>query len=541
MKKIISIALLMCTLFLGNVAGQQISAEAFNKEVIHEDFNQIGNIFKIVTTTDNYFILDNGDYLLSRNNNESEYAIIANKSFSSDFVLKTQLRIGPSINQKASIGIILKAQEDGKGAMIFEINTKGEYRVKQLKGSSYSTLSGNKQNNGWIRNKIVNSVDNHNLVEIRTEDNIFDVYINNNYITTFFMPDYTSGYAGLIITAATKARVSYFYLNEKNKVHQIEKDVNDNNESTTIEDLNKKILEERNAKLNESNTETKGIQNKESTNLNVATAELKERIKAKEKEILTIKQQLSTEQAINTELTEDLNKSTSANSSISTQLNKEISNLQSKINSLEKSKTKLTEKLSSERNAHTKTKDALSIVVTNKDAKIKALETQLNKELFSLTKIQTEHSSTITASLLNNVTLSATVDNLNGELMSLKNEIKELNITNADLKDLFVLKDFEVNGVKPSELTTQTQTHVPSAPKVTKGNKTVYAVQFGVYMTIQSYTTLKDLDEIWYETTKHGTYVYLSGKFKSPQEATEHKNSLMTLGYPNAFVVIFTK
>ena len=254
MKKIISITFLMCTLFLGNVAGQQISTEAFTKEVIHEDFNQVGNIFKIVTTTDNYFILDNGDYLLSRNNNESEYAIIANNSFSSDFVLKTQLRIGPSINQEASIGIILKAQEDGKGAMIFEINTKGEYRVKQLKGSSYNALSGNKQNNGWIRNKIVNSVDNHNLVEIRTEDNIFDVYINNKYITNFFMPDYTSGYAGLIITAATKARISYFYLNEKNteaealtlnqeeKIATPKEDNNTNSVNKTIE-LEKVITE----------------------------------------------------------------------------------------------------------------------------------------------------------------------------------------------------------------------------------------------------------------------------------------------------------
>jgi len=527
MKKIISSTLLICTLFIGNIAGQQISAEAFNKEVIHEDFNQIGNIFKIVTTTDNYFILDNGDYFLSRNNNESEYAIIANNSFSSDFVLKTKLRIGPSINQEASIGIILKAQEDGKGAMIFEINTKGEYRVKQLKGSSYSTLSGNKQNNGWIRNKIVNSVDDHNLLEIRTEDNIFDVYINNKYITNFFIPDYTSGYAGLIITAATKARISYFYLNTKNKVQQIEKNVN-NNERTTIEELNKKIkiLQEKNAQLNESKTEGEGVKDKE-------------RIKAKEKEIAIIKQQLSTEKAINTELTRDLNKSTSSNSSISTKLNNKISTLKSKINSLKKSKNELIEKLSSEKNAHTKTKDGLSKVVTNKDAKIKALETQLNKELSSLRKTQAEHRTITTSLKENNATLSTTVDNLNGELMSLKNEIKELNITNADLKDLFVLKDFEVNGVKPSELTTHT--HVPSAPKVIKGNKTIYAVQFGVYMTIQSYTTLKDLDEIWYETTKHGTYVYLSGKFKSPQKATEHKNSLMTLGYPNAFVVTFTK
>ena len=139
----------MCVLFIGNVVGQQISAEAYNKEVIHEDFNQVGDIFKIVTTTDNYFILDNGDYLLSRNNNESEYAIIAKNSSVSDFVLKTTIRIGPSNNKKASIGILLKAQQDGKGAIVFEINKKGQYRIKQLQGNTYSILSGNNRNRNF--------------------------------------------------------------------------------------------------------------------------------------------------------------------------------------------------------------------------------------------------------------------------------------------------------------------------------------------------------------------------------------------------------
>ncbi len=647
MEKLISTALLMCTLFLGNVAGQQILAEAYNKEKIHEDFNKAGDIFKIVTTTDNYFILDNGDYLLSRNNNESEYAIIASNSFSSNFILKTLLRIGPSINKEASIGIILKVQEDGKGALIFEINTNGEYRIKQLKGSSYHTLSGNNPNNSWIKNKIINGVDERNFVEIRSENNIYDVYVNNNYLTTFFIPDYASGYAGLIITAATKARISYFYLNEKNKDTQIESHLNDDDdEITTIEELNKKIkiLKEDNAQLNELKSEAKDMQDQERKILNVAAAELQEKIDSKEKEILAlnssitnlknstvhfegleekynkiltkvskltteiekitvknnvlqsseidlssknsaltlantqqkkeikafnisnsnlknsntelnikikelnkqiaiIQQHLSTEQTINTELTKDLNRSISENASVSTKLNKKISTFQSEINSLEKSKNEITYKLSSEKNAHTNTKNGLSKVVTNKNTEIKTLEAQLskiNKELLLLRKTQAEHS-TITNTLKgNNATLSMTIDNLNEELTSLKNEIKKLTITNTELKELFILKDFELNGVKPSDLTKQTNTY-PAPKELLKRNSAIYTVQFGVYMQIQPHYKLKELDEVWHETTEHGTYVYLSGKFKSPEEATEHKNSLIPLGYPNAFVVIFTK
>ena len=116
--------LILTTLFLlaflsTTLNAQQISSDAYNKDVIHEDFNTEGKYFKIVTNIDNYFDLDNGDYLLSRNNKDSEYAIIANNSSVTDFVIKTAVRIGPSDNKKASIGIILKAQQDVKGAVIF--------------------------------------------------------------------------------------------------------------------------------------------------------------------------------------------------------------------------------------------------------------------------------------------------------------------------------------------------------------------------------------------------------------------------------------
>ena len=74
------------------INAQNISSNKYQNQFIKEDFNQNVNNFKIVTTSDNYFILDNGDYFLSRNNNESEYAIFANNSEVSDFILKTAIR-----------------------------------------------------------------------------------------------------------------------------------------------------------------------------------------------------------------------------------------------------------------------------------------------------------------------------------------------------------------------------------------------------------------------------------------------------------------
>ena len=62
--------------------------------------------------------------------------------------------------------------------IIFEINKKREYRIKQLLGNSYQALSGNAKQEGWVKNKLVNGVDEHNAVEIRTENNIYDIYVS---------------------------------------------------------------------------------------------------------------------------------------------------------------------------------------------------------------------------------------------------------------------------------------------------------------------------------------------------------------------------
>jgi hypothetical protein len=727
MKHFISTTLLFITILSSSLNAQQISATAYNKTVIHEDFNQEGDFFPIVTTTDNYFILDKGDYLLSRNNEDSEYAIIANNSSTSDFNLKTAVRIGPSNNKKASIGIIVKAQQDGKGAIIFEINKKGEYRIKQLLGDTYKTLSGLSKHEGWVKNKTINGVDEHNFVEIRTENNIYDVYVNSDYLTTFFVPNYTSGACGLIISPETKARISYYYLNTKGENNTVASYVNENTPSinATIEELNKKIatLEKNNATLNNLNTEARTNQeeqisslNKKNTDAAAVTIEQEQKIaslnrtitdlknkaskaealantiaeneslitiltiekdaltteinsltsnstslntknadlaavtieqekeinnlinsatstnssiaklettnkeltakvtsltnknaelasvtieqekevsalsttisslnssktdalannKQLSKKIEALKQQITLEKSVSTALTNDLNKANKSSKTNNTKLSAEVKTLKTESNKLKKVNATLTIDLSAEKSAHSKTKNGLSKSISTKVAEIKALEAQLstnsqqlksakkngalakecaknaasltaelkkaNKEITALQNIKNKHDDVVNNLNSELSLLKAKQLELNADALALNKKLSNLETTNTELKELFILKDFEVNGVKPSDLTKQTSTYV--APKEIKGNKKIYAVQFGVYMQVQPYSTLKGMDEVWYETSEHGTYVYLSGQFKSPQEATAHKNSLASLGYPNAFVVTLTK
>ena len=777
MKNITSTTILLITFISSSLNAQQISSANYNQEFIHEDFNQEGEHFEIVTTSDNYFILDKGDYLLSRNNNKSEYAIIANNSSVSNFILKTSVRLGPSKNKNASVGIVLKAQQDGNGAIIFEINKKGEYRIKQLIDNTYKTLSGSSKHEGWVKSKIINRVDEHNYIEIRSENNIYDIYVNSDHLTTFFIPDYTNGSCGLIISPETKARVAYYHINIKGESTiptTSYADENTNNTNTTIEELNRKIttLEANNAKLNSLNTEARENQEGElkslrekdtdqaaltieqekeiaslnriitdlknsnlkveglektitenttlinnltieksalstkvtkltetTTSLNAKNADLAAVTIEQEKEINTLrnstensdititklntenkeylskinslntknadlaavtieqekeintlrnstensdititklntenkeylskinslntknadlaavtieqekeiislkssitdlkskntsasstnkqqtknidalKQQVTLEKSVSTSLTNDLKKVNKSSNSKIKKLTTEVNTLKNQLNTTTNINASLTSDLSAEKIAHSKTKNGLSKSVTKKITETKALEAQLNttsqqlqlaNKKGVLAKECAKNSATLNAELKNAKQETSTlqniknkqddiVNNLNSQLSLLKAKQLELNTevqalskkkskletTNIELKELFILKDFEVNGVKPSELTKQTNTY--PTPKELEGNSTIYAVQFGVFMQVQAYSTLKVLDEVWYETTEHDTYVYLSGKFKNPQEATAHKNKVAALGYPNAFVVTLRK
>ena len=583
MKHFISTTLLLITVLSTTVSAQQIASNSYNKEIIHEDFNQDGGIFKIETTTDNYFILDKGDYLLSRNNNESEYAIIANNSTVADFVLKTELRIGPSDNKKASIGIILKAQQNGKGTIIFEINKQGEYRIKQSIGSSYQTLSGNAKQEGWVKSKNINSVDEQNFIEIRTENNIYDVYVNSDYLTTFFIPDFTSGTCGLIISPETKARISYFYINTKGESNLTANYNTENTESvnTTIEELNKKIklLEENNAKLTELNAQ-----------------------EGNEK-VSELQQKISLEKSVSSQLLNDIsNINKSSNNTIS-QLNAKVNELEAKISTLTKSKNTLEIDLSSTKSAHQETKNSFSKSITTKTTEINTLTkelktaneqlineqntlentqakhkdlttnlktqitdlnnsiklltaslndanknqtdlknklTNLTNELNTLKNTQAKHDA-ITNDLNNQITtLSNQVLELTSQLNTVNNQNANLKTTNTELKELFVQKDFQAAGIDPSKYTKQTST-TPPAPKVLVGNKTIYSVQLGVYMQEQSDNFIKNIDNVWYKYSEQGTYIYYSGEFTSPVEAASHMNNLISKGYKNAFVVTLTR
>ena len=428
MKKYLTIAL-VSFVFSNNIIAQNIEDLESVKNLLKEDFSDNQTNFPILTTVDNYFIIDNGDYLLSRNNTESEYAILATTEQNiSDFSMKTAIKLGPSPNKRSSAGVLIKAQTNGTGALVFELNRKGEYRIKELLiNKTYKYLSGKTSNEGWVKNREVKGQDEFNAIEIKCKDNVYDIYVNNKFITTLFTPSLYSGKMGIIIGRDTKARIAYYYLdvaattnnnlikehiddftvvNLSNKLKQLE------SENTTLQNSNER-LERENKSLKNDNT------------LKITNTKLQKSEKSVDSlNVIITANTIYLENTIN-HLTEER--------SNLTQLKAELNKGNKMISEFSSTKKELTTKISVLTTEITTLSDQIDNLNTEITSTTNRLESQkeLNKDLNNTNKKITEEK------LVLNNQLSTTTSNLNNkgtQLSSLKTkntslstEIKKVN------------------------------------------------------------------------------------------------------------------
>ncbi|MBF90791.1 MAG: hypothetical protein CMP75_03405 [Flavobacteriales bacterium] len=257
----ISMLLLLSSFFSFS---QNIYLGAYNHIELEEDFNSKDAIFPLSTTIDNYFIVDNGDFFLNRNNINNEYALFTKESIEfSNFRVKTSFKIGPSGNSNPHIGIVLKAQRDGSGAIAIDINAKGQYRVRQLVNGQNKFLTGSNKKNGWEKSPLVKGLDKINFLDIVTENGDYEIFINHHFITAITLPEYNTGSIGLIIGAQTKARVEYFYVYSTGTDKSITYSSANNERIKELE----RILTEKNFTIEELRLDKESAENKLATTL----------------------------------------------------------------------------------------------------------------------------------------------------------------------------------------------------------------------------------------------------------------------------------
>ncbi len=197
-------------LFALKIKAQQVN-ENFSVQVFADDFSAETNQWDYLTTTENLFVLDKGEYFMHRRNETKPYALVTNwKNDLTQFQVKAALKLGPATSPEQTIGIIFYIQSDGKGALVFEINKDKKFRVKQLAGAYYKFLTGEVTDAGWVKSKFVDVTGAYNLLEVKSSGGVTDFYINGNYVSTTTIQDYAPGAMGILIGADTKAKADYF-------------------------------------------------------------------------------------------------------------------------------------------------------------------------------------------------------------------------------------------------------------------------------------------------------------------------------------------
>ena len=209
--KILSIVAGLC-LIGSSVSGQQVQA-LFPELILSENFEHANNYWATVANSENLFIVQEGEYILNRKSTSSPYAVIGNFDEPiQNFRMVSSLKLEKSVIENPSMGVAFMLQDDNSGGFILEINTQKQYRIKKILEGSYQYLSGTPTNSGWVNNENIHEKNIFNLIEVKSDNGVFDVYINNEYMQSFKQPGYPAGRMGYILAAGTQGRVDFIYL-----------------------------------------------------------------------------------------------------------------------------------------------------------------------------------------------------------------------------------------------------------------------------------------------------------------------------------------
>ncbi|MGB0918829.1 MAG: hypothetical protein ACPGU4_14645, partial [Flavobacteriales bacterium] len=212
--KIAVICLFAFVVFSGNLALAQNPIDLdFNQPQLREDFSDKSDNWPYLTTMENLYVPDKGEYFLHRRNKTNPYAIVTTwKNNLAIFNILTALKLGPADRADQTAGVIFLVQGDGKGAIAFEFNRYKQYRIKQLVGSYYKFLSGDNESQGWVKSSALSGKNDYNEIDIRVELPQVDIYVNGKMLQSFDVMDYKPGTMGYLIGADTKAKSDYFYV-----------------------------------------------------------------------------------------------------------------------------------------------------------------------------------------------------------------------------------------------------------------------------------------------------------------------------------------
>lgn len=166
-----------------------------------------------MANADNLFIVQDGEYILQRKAPTAPYAIIANfeESFS-NFRVVTSMKLDKALSESGFSGLMFMMQNEGQGGFLIEVNKINEYRIRQIVNGAYKYVTGSAKTNGWVKSNSVNDPGLSNMIEVRSMNRNYDLYLNNKFIQSFSEPGYRSGKMGLIVGPSTRTKIDFVYI-----------------------------------------------------------------------------------------------------------------------------------------------------------------------------------------------------------------------------------------------------------------------------------------------------------------------------------------
>lgn len=201
---------LLCSLIILALptAGQQVTRD-YPRLLWDEDFNQSSEKWPLTYNADNFFVIQNGNFELLRSNQKTGTFVFSRDERNFNFFeARTRIVFSEGPAKMPVAGLVLQAQADGSGALVVEINNKGQYRVRRVRSEQSTYLTGNGEHDGWIKpRKVLNKTD--NIIAVKTYEKVYDVYLNGQYVSTFTELEFSSGKMGFYIGPGTRISTDY--------------------------------------------------------------------------------------------------------------------------------------------------------------------------------------------------------------------------------------------------------------------------------------------------------------------------------------------
>jgi hypothetical protein len=194
-------------------------ADRFEYPFYKESFDSVAKGWPFLSNSENLLLIQEGEYIIQRKSKLSPFAVMGElEQDLTAYRLITSLKLVRAASNDGSIGLIFMAQPAGKGGFVFEINQFQQYRLRQITVTGYAYLTGSSKEGGWVKSSVLKENNFANLIELRTKDKKYDLYLNNTLILTFSELAYKSGGIGFIIGPNTLGKVDFMYLFSNEKV-----------------------------------------------------------------------------------------------------------------------------------------------------------------------------------------------------------------------------------------------------------------------------------------------------------------------------------